>query len=39
MVGSVIDEKVRKFRLSLYKKGGHVSRSIIATIECDGFTK
>ena len=32
MVGSIIDEKVRKFVVSLYKKGGHVSRSIAATI-------
>ena len=31
MVGSIIDEKVRKFVVSLYKKGGHVSRSIAAT--------
>ena len=31
MVGPIIDEKVRKFMVSLYKKGGHVSRSIAAT--------
>ena len=31
MVGPIIDEKVRKFMVSLYKKGGHVSRSITAT--------
>ena len=31
MVGSTIDEKVRKFMVSLYTKGGHVSRSITAT--------
>ena len=30
MVGPIIDEKVRKFIVSLYKKG-HVSRSIAAT--------
>ena len=30
MVGPIIDEKVRKFMASLYKKGGHVSRSIAA---------
>ena len=30
MVGPMIDEKVRKFMVSLYKKGGHVSRSIAA---------
>ena len=31
MVGPIIDEKVRKFMVSLYKKGGHVSRSLAAT--------
>ena len=31
MVGPIIDEKVRKFMVLLYKKGGHVSRSIAAT--------
>ena len=31
MVGPVINEKVGKFMVSLYKKGGHVSRSIAAT--------
>ena len=31
MIGSIIDEKVRKFMVSLYTKGGHVSRSIAAT--------
>ena len=28
MVGPIINEKVRKFIVSLYTKGGHVSRSI-----------
>ena len=28
MVGPIINEKVRKFIVSLYKKGDHVSRSI-----------
>ena len=31
MVGPIIDEKGRKFMVLLYKKGGHVSRSIAAT--------
>ena len=31
MVGPMIDEKLRKVIVSLYKKGGHVSRSITAT--------
>ena len=31
MVASVIDEKVRKFMVSIYKKGGHVRCSIAAT--------
>ena len=31
MVGPIIDKKVRMFMVSLYKKGGHVSRSIAAT--------
>ena len=31
MVGPMINEKVRKVIVSLYKKGGHVSRSITAT--------
>ena len=30
MVGPIIDEKVRKFMVSLYKKGGHVSCSVAA---------
>ena len=30
MVGPNIDEKVRKFMVSLYEEGGHVSRSIAA---------
>ena len=30
MVVSVIDEKVQKFMLLLYKKAGHISRSIAA---------
>ena len=30
-VGPIINEKVRKFMVSLYKKGGHVSRSIVST--------
>ena len=25
MVGSVVDEKVRKFLMALFKKGGHIS--------------
>ena len=31
MVGPIIDEKLRKFMVSLYKKEGHVRRSIAAT--------
>ena len=31
MVGPIIDEKLRKFMVSLYKKGGHFRRSIAAT--------
>ena len=31
MVGPIIDEKVTKFMVSLYKKGDHVSRSIATT--------
>ena len=31
IVGPIIDEKVRKFMVLLYKKRGHVSRSIAAT--------
>ena len=31
MVGLVIDENMRKFTVSLYKKGCHVSHSITAT--------
>ena len=31
MVGPIIDDKVRKFMILLYKKGGHVSHSIAAT--------
>ena len=31
MVRPIIDEKVRKFMVSLCKKGGQVSRSIAAT--------
>ena len=31
MVGSLIDDQVRKFIFALYTKGGHVSRSIVAT--------
>ena len=31
MVWPVIDERVRKFMVSLYKKRGHVRRSIAAT--------
>ena len=31
MVGPIIDEKVRKFMVLLYKKGGHVNHSIAAT--------
>ena len=31
MVGPIIDEKLTKFMVSLYKKGGHVRRSIAAT--------
>ena len=31
MVGPIINEIVRKFMVSLYKKGGHVTRSIAAT--------
>ena len=31
MTGPIIDEKVRKFMVSLYTKGGHVSRSIATT--------
>ena len=31
MVGPIIDEIVRKFMVSLYGKGGHVTRSIAAT--------
>ena len=31
MVGPIISEKVRKFMISLYKKGSHVSCSIAAT--------
>ena len=38
MVRPIIDEKVRKFMVSLYKKGGHVSRSLAATTEIF-FTK
>ena len=30
-IGPIIDEKVRKLMVSLYKKGGHVSRSIAST--------
>lgn len=30
MVVSVIDEKVQKFMVLLYKKAGHISRSIAA---------
>ena len=32
MVAPIIDEKVRKFMVSLYKKGGHVRRTIAVTI-------
>ena len=39
MVGPIIDEKVRKFMVSLYKKGGHVSRSIAATIAMISVTE
>ena len=39
MVGPIIDEKVRKFMVSLYKKGGHVSRSIAATIAMTSVTE
>ena len=31
MVGPIIDEKLRKFMVLLYKKGGHARRSIAAT--------
>ena len=31
MVGPIISEKVRKFMVSLYKKGVHVSCFIVAT--------
>ena len=31
MVGPIIDERVTKFMVSLYKKGDHVSRSITTT--------
>ena len=31
VVGPIIDEKVSKFMVSLYKKGGHVSCSVAAT--------
>ena len=39
MVGPIIDDKVRKFMVLLYKKGGHVSRSIAATAVMVLFTK
>ena len=31
MVGPVIDEKVRKFLMTLFKKGGHISYGIAST--------
>ena len=31
MVGPVIDEKVRKFLMALFKKGGHISYGIAST--------
>ena len=31
MVGPVIDEKVRKFLMTLFKKGGHISYEIAST--------
>ena len=31
MVGSIIDEKVRKFLMALFKKGGHISYRLAST--------
>ena len=31
MVGPVVDEKVRKFLMALFKKGGHISYEIAST--------